>query len=175
MPGEARSDGDAYPHVEIERQFLLRDVPASAVAGAERVHRILQGYLTTIPPAVRVRRLDDRMLLTVKSGGTLMRDEVEIDVDRDVAARLFRMAGPRLIDKTRYVLGPWEIDVFHGRHAGVFVAEFEMRTPEDPLPDLPPGLEAVRELTHDRTFSNQILAQMDAPAVQAMLTSLLNG
>ena len=168
MTSERSSSG-----LEIERQFLLGAVPESVRTRAERVHRIRQAYLTTVPPAIRVRCLDDRSLLTVKSGGTMVREEVEIDIDEEAARRLFRMAPDRVIEKTRYVLGGWEVDVFHGRHTGVFVAEFEMETPDTPLPPFPDGLEPVRELTHDPTFSNQILAQLDARGVQVLLTRLL--
>lgn len=158
---------------EIERQFLLDAVPARVLEGADRVVTIRQGYLTTVPPAIRVRQLDGEFLMTVKSGGTLIRREVEFAIPRLIAEQLFEIAGDHLIEKTRYVVGPWEIDVFAGRHEGVIVAEFEMETPDDPLPPLPGGLVPVMELTHERTFSNQILAQLGEGETRMLLRSLL--
>lgn len=158
---------------EIERQFLLDAVPKGVLAGADRVVKIRQGYLTTVPPAIRVRELDGTFLMTIKSGGTLVRREVEFEIPEPIARQLFSIAEERVIEKTRYVMGPWEIDVFHGRHDGVFVAEFEMVTPDDPLPPLPEGLRAVMELTHEPTFSNQILAQLGERETRMLLCSLL--
>jgi len=158
---------------EIERQFLLSAAPESVLAGADRVVKIRQGYLTTVPPAIRVRKLDQKFLMTVKSGGTLVRREVEFEIEPAIAAQLFEIAGDKLIEKTRYVIGPWEIDVFEGRHTGVIVAEFEMETEDDPLPPLPAGLEAITELTHARSFSNQILAQLGESETRQLLRVLI--
>lgn len=158
---------------EIERQFLLGSAPERVLNRADRVVKIRQGYLTTVPPAIRVRQLDGQFLMTVKSGGTLVRREVEFQIEEKVAQQLFEIARDQLIEKTRYVIGPWEVDVFEGRHRGVFVAEFEMETPDDPLPPLPEGLEAIREVTHERTFSNQILAQLGERQTRHLLRVLI--
>ncbi len=161
------------PGVEIERQFLLKRVAPKTLASADRVHRIRQGYLTTTPPAIRVRRIDDRDVMTIKSGGTLERREVEFAIDPDVADQLFQMAEGRIIEKTRYVVGRWEIDVFEGRHEGLLVAELEMSRPDEPRPPFPSGVEVAAELTEVVEFSNQRLAQLDGDGMHRLLASLL--
>lgn len=107
--------------------------------------------------------------MTVKSGGGLVRREIEFEIDPEVAEGLFEIAGQRLIDKTRYVVGGWEIDVFEGRHAGLLVAEVELDHPEQPTPPIPLGLELWREVTEAVGFTNQFLSSLDADEVSELL------
>ena len=59
---------DPMPGVEIERKWLVEDVPAGALAAPSE--RIEQGYLTigSDGAETRVRRRGERCFLTVKSG-----------------------------------------------------------------------------------------------------------
>lgn len=147
--------------LEIERQFLIRRLDPAVFDRAERIHRIRQGYLTLTSPAIRVRQIDDRTVMTVKAGGGLVRREVEFDIEAAVAQELFDIAGTRTIQKTRYVLGGWELDVFEGRHTGLLIGETELDDPDDPTPPLPLGVELLREVTEEQGFTNQFLASLD--------------
>jgi adenylate cyclase len=147
--------------LEIERQFLIRRIDPTVFTRAERIHSIRQGYLTLTSPAIRVRQIDDRTVMTVKAGGGLVRREVEFDIAAEIATELFDIAGSRTIQKTRYVLGGWELDVFEGRHAGLLIGETELDDPDDPTPPLPLGVELWREVTHEQGFTNQFLASLD--------------
>lgn len=158
--------------LEIERQFLVRSVADSTLASADRVHRIRQGYLTVSGPAIRVREIDGTTVMTVKSGGGLIRREIEFEIAPDVAEGLFEIAGDRLIEKTRYVVGGWEIDVFEGRHAGLLVAEVELDHAEQPTPPIPLGLELWREVTEAVGFTNQFLSSLDGDEVSMLLEQL---
>jgi len=61
---------------EIERKFLLSRLPGHLKGSKERIR---QGYvLTTRDGSVRIRKRGGEYFLTVKSGGGLVRDEVEI-------------------------------------------------------------------------------------------------
>lgn len=63
------------------------------------------------------------------------------------------------IDKTRYIVDhegwKWEIDVFHGRHEGLIVAEIELPSAEcqPPLPKF-----IGREVTGDARYYNSMLS-----------------
>jgi adenylate cyclase len=168
------SAGD-WGTVEIERQFLCGSVSAEALKASDRSHRIRQGYLTEDGPSIRVRLLDDTFLMTVKSGLGLVRHEVEWEIPSDVGAQLFGLAGDRTISKTRYVLGPWEVDLFSGRFEGLVIAECELESPDEPLPPFPRGIPIVREVTDDRRYTNRQLALLDDLQARALIDALAAG
>jgi len=163
--------------LEIERQFLVRRIDPAVMDRAERVHSIRQGYLTEVGPAIRVRKIDTRHVMTVKSGGGLVRQEVEFDIEPEVADELFQIADGRVIQKTRYVLGGWELDVFEGRHSGLLIGECELNDAKDPTPPVPSGVDVWREVTEEPGFTNQFLACLDeaeAGELVALLGSDMN-
>ena len=159
--------------LEIERQLLLRSVEESVLRSATRVRRIRQGYLTKVGPAIRVRELPDRSVMTVKSGGGLVRREVEFEISTDVAAGLFEIAGDSTIEKTRYDVGRWEIDVFHERHEGLLIAEVELEAVDEPVPPLPAGIDVLEDVTEHSGFNNQFLAFLDDAAAPSLIAALL--
>lgn len=158
--------------MEIERQFLSRPFPPSLLAMADESVRIRQGYLTTGDPAVRVREtrpLDGDApapdasavwTLTAKSGHGLVRREAEFELDARDGERLMAAAGAHVVEKDRHRVGRWELDVFRGRHAGIHVAEVELESPAETLPERPAGLETIREVTDSHELTNQRLAWM---------------
>ena len=129
---------------EIERKFLVTD--RSFISQAEAAVSIRQAYISTDPDAtVRIRIRDKEAFLTVKgrSSGAI-RDEWEYPVpvaDAEEMAR--RLCGGFAIDKTRYIVDhlgwKWEVDLFHGHHEGLILAEIEMPS-ADSNPPLPPWM-----------------------------------
>jgi adenylate cyclase len=147
--------------VEIERKFLVRSVEPDVLAGARAVYRIRQAYLTTGEIEVRVRARDADFFLTLKRGSGLVRTEVELSVSDSAAAEeLFAMAGERVIAKRRYLIGPWELDMFEGKLDGLVVLEIELEHADQPAPEFPPGIAVVREVTEEELFRNRRLAQL---------------
>ena len=63
--------------MEIERQFLIKDIAVVPVDNATAKHEIQQGYLS-FEPELRIRQMDDAYFLTFKSSGGLVRREEEI-------------------------------------------------------------------------------------------------
>jgi len=148
--------------LEIERKFLV-----NSTIFKERTYRqyvIKQGYLTTDPErTVRVRIKGDKGYLTIKgisnvSGMTRIEVEEEIAIEK--AETLLDLCLPYPIDKTRYEIPVnghiWEVDVFHGIHEGLIIAEIELTTETEAF-DKPQWLG--QEVTGDPKYYNSYLSQ----------------
>jgi CYTH domain-containing protein/CHAD domain-containing protein len=151
---------------EIERKFLL-DEPSGRLEGRSG-KRIEQGYLAYGEGAeVRLRREEDRHLLTVKRGHGEVREEIELPLNGRVFEALWPLTESRRLSKTRYLVPleqglEAEVDVYEGDLAGLATAEVEFgfeRQSRDFRP--PPWLG--EEVTGDRRYSNQSLALAGAP------------
>jgi adenylate cyclase len=156
---------------EIEHKFLVirAQLPRQLGRGA----KIEQGYLSLLP-TVRVRlasvgkRL--RAWLTIKGPNSprrrgtrapLRRAEFEDAIPIDEARALLALGADRTLTKIRYRIGGWEVDEFTGRHRGLWLAEYELKSAQDALPPRP--MWVGREVTGDPRFSNARLAQMKRP------------
>lgn len=146
---------------ETERKFLVKD--QAFIPRAIRINHIRQAYLSTNPDAtVRIRIMDSKAFLTVKSrnvGATRNEWEYEIPVC-DADEMIGHCAQSKIIDKTRYVIPSaeglnWEVDVFHGIHDGLILAEIELPDADIPvfLPDF-----IGEEVTGNPEYYNSSLA-----------------
>ena len=145
---------------EIERKFLVKD--NSFVQLTTCSHRIRQAYLSDKPEStVRIRVSDDRAWLTVKGRNQgAVRDEWEYPIPVDDAMNMAdRLTGGWSIDKTRHMVMydgyRWEVDVFHGRHEGLILAEIELPCISAPF-TCPPFIG--EEVTDDPRYYNSVLA-----------------
>lgn len=174
-------DLQAAQDFEFERRFLVtdfadhfRDAPTLIVqsyyladAGyALRVRVQASALEADLDPATRPVDLLDRFdgawtmgTVTVKGpsvGGT--RYESERQVDPGIAVEMIRRGGMPMA-KTRYSVWAggdgWSIDVFGGANHPLIVAECER---SGPVTDLEIPAFCVTELTDDRRFSNESLA-----------------
>lgn len=148
---------------EIERKFLVAD--DSWRAGAAPGQRFEQAIVfANGERSLRIRLIDGhKATLTLKigiDGSSLTRHEFEYAVPAADAEELLTLATGNRISKTRYDVTQdghiWEVDVYSGKLDGLVVAEVELES-EDDDPALPPWLG--REVTGDRRFSNQALAE----------------
>lgn len=120
---------------EIERKFLVKNSIFMELSSSRQ--EIKQGYVSRRPEGtVRVRICDGKAFLTVKgrSHGAV-RDEWEYPVPvEDAMQMLARCTEGNVIEKTRYIVPSgglkWEVDVFHGTHEGLVVAEIELPAPD---------------------------------------------
>ena len=145
--------------VEIERKFLVdkRKLHTLTFSSEEK---ILQGYLS-FSPAVRVRLKDNRGFLTVKSSTVgISRQEFEYEIPAEDAEQLLKLCGRNVLKKYRRKLEygghVWEVDFFAGRHAGLILAEVELKS-ADELVDLPDWIS--REVSKDSRYFNSNLVK----------------
>ena len=155
----------AAREAEIERKFLLRQLPAIATEAPSV--EIEQGYLPGDKIVERIRRMrfadtGEKWLRTVKSGNAVKRVELEEEVDATLARALWRLATDRL-RKRRYSIREadeftWEIDEFLDRN--LVLAEIELPRADTNF-EIPAWLVEVldREVTDDPEYSNERLAR----------------
>ena len=154
--------------IEIERKFVLGEVPGSDLLGAGELLR--QGYLAEDDDVVvRVRIGEGSATLTVKAGGGLARTEVELSISAEQAKALWPHTAGRRIEKirhrvTRPELGDRvaEVDVYGGALSGLCTAEVEFESEADAGSFSPPGWLG-REVTGDGRWSNAALARHGLP------------
>lgn len=153
---------------EIERKFLVRPdalanaAPPGVARSPARGARFTQGYLCT-SPVVRVRLAEHpdgraEAWLTIKGPGKITRGEYEYAIPYEHARELLALCAA-VLAKTRYHVPvgahTWDLDEFHGAHAGLWLAEVELSRPDETF-ERPPWLGA--EVTDDPRYTNAALA-----------------
>ena len=118
--------------MEIEKKYLLKKLPELK---AYQFHKIEQAYLCT-DPVVRVRREDENYYMTYKGKGLMIREEYNLPLTKEAYNHLKSKADGKIIHKTRYLIPTEnqltiELDVFHGDHAPLILAEVEFQSEED--------------------------------------------
>ncbi len=133
-----------------------------------------QGYLS-FEPEIRVRTVTDASglsaTLTYKGSGQLARTEVEVHLAYQEALRLLEHVQGAVITKTRSLwTSPdgfiWEIDQYAGQLQGLWVAEIELSSEDQPFQR---PLFLAKEITFDSAFKNRKLAEL-APRLQDLLS-----
>ncbi|MBR5637819.1 MAG: CYTH domain-containing protein [Pseudobutyrivibrio sp.] len=111
--------------MEIERKFLIKELPD--LSKYEYVD-IEQGYLCT-HPVVRIRKKNDKYILTYKGSGLMAREEIEAELTKEAYEHLREKIDGHTITKRRYLIPfePYtiELDVFEGHKSGLIMAEVE--------------------------------------------------
>jgi adenylate cyclase len=117
--------------IEIERKFLVKgNFEHLAV---KKIH-IRQGYFSTEPGrTIRLRIAGEKGILTFKTSiktGSFSRNEWEFEIPATDAEEMIKLCLPGIIDKTRHYIPSgrhtFEVDIFHGKNAGLVIAEIEL-------------------------------------------------
>jgi CHAD domain-containing protein/CYTH domain-containing protein len=151
-------------HLEIERKYLLRDLPP--LEGAFETAEIVQGWLPGDEVRERLRRVDangtPRFYRTIKAGTGIARVELEDETDAELFETLWPLTEGRRVRKRRHKVREgervWEIDEFLDR--SLFLAEVELPS-TDATVELPEWLRphVVREVTGEAEYKNENLAR----------------
>lgn len=147
--------------MEIERKFLVRDIPANL--SAYPCHIIEQGYLCT-DPVVRIRRQDDDYILTYKGSGLMCREEYNLPLTAASYTHLKPKTDGHIIAKKRYVIPlenqlNIELDVFDAPFAPLILAEVEFPDEETANTFTPPPWFG-EDVTMDGRYHNSYLSRL---------------
>lgn len=170
--------------MEIERKYLVHEIPVNLTK--YQVKHMEQMYVS-VKPVIRIRRTDDRRVLTVKSKGLLSRQEFEMDLDEDEYRNLRCKADGNIIEKDRYIIPlsdtdgtcgdsevdrelKIELDVFDGIFGGLTYAEVEF--PEEKFANtfVPPAWFG-RDVTENGIYQNSALSGMDRRDIDSFVKS----
>ncbi|MEO7863796.1 MAG: CYTH domain-containing protein [Nitrospirales bacterium] len=146
---------------EIERKWLVSKLPR---LGTLKREHIVQGYLVISSDGgeVRIRRKGKTYYETVKSQGTLMRDEIEVKISSNQFHRLWPATRGRRLKKVRFTWN-WnghhiEIDVYQGSLATLIIAEVEFASIHASRQFSPPAWFG-KEVTEVQRYKNNCLAR----------------
>ncbi|MCC7522232.1 AAA family ATPase [Candidatus Uhrbacteria bacterium] len=145
---------------EIERRFVIESIDPDFHRRAFKRIRIEQGYYSTMPGTSLRIRIKDGMsaVITHKRGNGLVREEIEGTLPFETARAQLEHACDYRIFKTRHLVDRWEIDEFHGPLSGLWIAEIELRSHDEPLPEFPRWITSVKEVTD--SVNNLALAEL---------------
>ena len=154
--------------MEIERKYLVRELP-EGLDSYPHVE-IEQAYLCTLP-TLRIRRMGDRYILTVKQhlrvpGTTAIHNrEEEFPLAPESYTLLRTKCEGNPVAKTRYKIPldglMAELDIFHGRHQGLLLVEVEFPSTEAANAFVPPAWFG-EDVSTDPRYRNAYLASLPA-------------
>lgn len=146
--------------MEIEREYLIKELPKNLEDYP--CHQIEQGYLST-EPVVRIRKSDEKYILTYKGKGLLEREEYNLPLTKESYEHLREKVDGILIKKRRYKI-PYqekytiELDVFEEKLAPLLLAEVEFDTREEADVFVPP-LWFGEDVTFSGKYQNSYLSR----------------
>lgn len=153
--------------IEIERKFLVDSDWMSKLTVEKIVGKrtLAQGYLSIDPRrTVRVRTdsSNNTAFLTIKGAKTgLSCPEFEYEIPYSEGQELLDMCQYAVV-KTRYLVQiyalTWEVDVFHGNHEGLIMAEIELESEDTRVPT---PMWVTKEVSTDKRYTNLYLATHD--------------
>ena len=147
--------------MEIERKFLIQTLPENLESYPHK--EIEQGYINR-EPVVRIRRCDDKYILTCKGEGLMVREEFELPLTKEAFLHMKPKTDGIFISKTRYLI-PYndsltiELDIFHGELAPLVLAEVEFETEEDANAFVPPAWFG-EDVSHSSKYHNSNLSRI---------------
>lgn len=155
--------------MEIEKKFKVKQFPDN-LDGYDQKH-IEQGYLC-VNPVVRIRKSNDRYILTYKSlaagsddknTDVRINNEIEVFLTKEGYEHLKEKVDDNLIIKTRYIIPledghTGELDVFGGVLEGLYFIEVEFESEDDAknfvLPDW-----FGENVSDDKRYANSYLSK----------------
>lgn len=161
--------------MEIEKKFQIRNMPPQLEQFPKK--EIEQGYLC-VDPVVRIRRSNDRYILTYKSNmGLEDRQDAEARINQEIEAvltcegyeHLREKVDGHLICKTRYIIPlpdghTGELDVFHGYLEGLTLIEVEFEDEDDARAFQAPDWFGTN-VSSDKRYTNSFLSECDSLSV----------
>lgn len=152
--------------MEIERKYLINDIKDIPYdLSSLESHKVEQAYIS-VHPTIRIRKLDEKNILTVKSGSGMAHEEAEISISEEEYSNLAEMVKGCYISKIRYIIPiegglKIELDIFKGMLTGLIYAEIEFVSVSSAESFIPPKWFG-REVTGSFSFTNAGLSRISA-------------
>lgn len=150
--------------MEIEKKYLTQKIPFDITKYNKT--EISQCYIST-SPTIRIRKSDDKYILTVKSKGSLAREEFELSITKLEYENLKTKSETPEVIKTRYKVPIEnkliaEVDIYHGKLKGLITTEVEFKTVEDAEKFVPPSWFGL-DVSLDNRYKNTNLSLFGIP------------
>ena len=144
---------------EIERKFLVNH---SLLPSNMKGHSYTQSYLSINDNGIiRIRKENNVSKLTIKTKNVgISRSEFEYNIPIDDYEEIATLSISETVKKTRYKVTYenkiWEIDEFHERNKGLWIAEIELQNENESFkkPDW-----LLEEITYDYRYMNANLSK----------------
>lgn len=145
--------------MEIERKFLVKHLPENY---KEHPRASLEQAYVHATPTIRIRNANDTYILTIKSKGSLERQELEMIISKEEYLSLMSKKTGHIISKDRYKIPlghelTAELDLFNGDLQGLMYVEVEFKDVDQAHAFKAPDWFG-QEVTEDYSFTNQSLA-----------------
>ncbi len=148
--------------MEIERKFIPTSLPDNLESFEH--HHIQQAYLNTAP-VVRIRKQDDKYILTYKGGGMMAREEYNLPLNEKSYYHLLAKSDGNVITKTRYNIPIHdnliaELDIFEDKFDGMLLVEVEFDSVEAAEGFVKPDWFG-QDVTYDKKYHNSYLSKLE--------------
>lgn len=166
---------------EIERKYLVENLPPDFIPAGTKSYEILQVYLKRpdregVECRVRKKTCGTRSTYFYTEKAPTSMEGVRKETEKEIGAELFdalmRVYSDTScipIEKTRYEItrGPYvlQIDIYHGRLAGLVTLEVEFSSKENCDAFLPPEGIILIDVTSDKRYSNRTLSEKGIPSL----------
>ena len=155
---------------EIERKFVIDNLPEDLDLSKYPSEKIYQGYLANTPEvSVRIRRKGNKYFWTIKRPPTrhaAERDELETEITQNQFNTMWPGTESRRLEKTRYRIAAGEqvieLDLFEGSNSGHMLAEVEFISTTVADKFIPPDWFGA-EVTKDKRYTNASIAEVGFP------------
>jgi CYTH domain-containing protein len=150
--------------LEIERKFLLSEAPFDL---SDYLHAEIEQAYISVDPVIRLRRQDQKYILTVKQGGAIARMETEFALKQSQFDHLWKKIETHVIRKTRYFIPlendlQAELDVYYGELQDLFTVEVEFKDLAAALSFSPPSWFG-QDVSEVHAYKNSSLAVYGKP------------
>ena len=150
--------------MEIERKFLVKSCPSDI----EKYSFIsMEQTYISISPTIRLRRENEKFVLTVKGSGLLSREEFELEITKEQYDNLILKRETPFVVKKRYKIPLYdnlvaELDVYDGELKGLKTVEVEFNTESEANGFVSPSWFG-EDVTMDRRYKNTSLSIYGIP------------
>ncbi|SEQ34103.1 CYTH domain-containing protein [Lachnospiraceae bacterium RM5] len=151
--------------MEIERKFLIKKLPDLT---SYDYLIIEQGYLNT-DPVIRVRKQNNKYVLTYKTSGLLSREEYNLNLNKESYDHLIKKSDGNIITKYRYLI-PYEghmieLDIFKNTFEGLIIAEVEFDSIAEADSFTPPDWFG-EDVTYLTKYHNSTMSKMNVEEIR---------